>query len=254
MNQLLDSIKITYHEKPELNKPTLVVGLSGIGNVGLIAAHHIIKNTDAKKFAEIHSPYFIHPLAPVPAVMSLDGVIEPMKDELYYDTDHNLIILIGYYQGSTTESYYRLMEEIHQMCLEFKVSRIITLGGYGTGTKEQKPKVYSVVSRSELIDTVSNYNVIFQSGLNGPIAGMSGLLIKLAKDMDIDGIFLAASTQGNYPDPRAAKEILLRAASLLDIPLDTTDIDNEIIMLEDALPSQPPKQEPEKKDYLSYIN
>jgi hypothetical protein len=253
MNKLLDEIKITYHEKPELNKPTLIVGLSGVGNVGLIAAHHLIKNTNAKKFAEIHSPYFIHPLAPVPGIMSLNGVIEPMKDEIHYDKTHNLIILIGYYQGSTTESYYRLMEEIHQMCQEFEVTRIITLGGYGIGTKD-KPQVYSVVSHSELIDTIAAQDVIFQSGLNGPIAGMSGLLIKLAKDNNIDGIFLAASTQGNYPDPRAAKEILQRAASILNIPLDTTDIDNEIQLLEDTLTPPPPEKQPEQKDYLSYIN
>jgi hypothetical protein len=250
---LLDEVKITYLEKPELNTPTLVVGLSGVGNVGLIAVHHLIKNTDAKKFAEVYSPFFVHPLAPVPGIMSVDGVVEPMKDELHYDKKHDIIFLIGYYQGSTPESYYRLLEEIHRMCQDFKVQRILTLGGYGIGRKGT-PQVYSVVSRSELIDTVAAYDVVFQSGLNGPIAGMSGLLIKLARDIGIDGIFLSASTPGNYPDPRAAKEVLLRAAAILNIPLDTTEIDREIEFLEETFLPPSSEKKAEQKDYLSYIN
>jgi len=252
MKDLLDEIRIIYLKDPELSEPTLVVGLSGVGNVGLIAAHHLIKNIDAEKFGEVHSPFFIHPLAPVPAIMSVDGIVEPMKDELYCNEEHNLIILIGYYQGSTTESYYRLVEEIGQMCQKFKVKQILALGGYGTGT-HGTPSVYSVVSRSELIETTAAHNVVFQSGLNGPIAGMSGLLIKLASDTDIDGIFLAASTEGNYPDPRAAKEVMLRAASVLNIKIDTEEIENEIKMIEEAFQPQA-EEKPDRKDYLSYIN
>ena len=252
MKNLLDEIRITYLQEPELTEPTLVVGLSGVGNVGLIAAHHLIKNIKAEKFGEVCSPFFIHPLAPVPAMMSVDGVVEPMKDELYYNEEQSLIILIGYYQGSTPESYYKLAEEIGRMCQKFKVKQILTLGGYGVGT-HGIPRVYSVVSRSELIDTIATHDVVFQSGLNGPIAGMSGLLIKLAGDADIDGIFLAASTEGNYPDPRAAKEVMLRAASILNIEISTEEIENEIKIIEEVFQPQS-EEKPDRKDYLSYIN
>ena len=252
MKDLLDEIRITYKKEPELSEPTLLVGLSGVGNVGLIAAHHLIRNIGAERFGDVYSPFFIHPLAPVPAIMSVDGVVEPMKDELYYSEEENLIILIGYYQGSTPESYYRLVEEIGKMCQKFKVKLILTLGGYGIGTRGT-PTVYSVVSRSELIETIAAHDVIFQSGLNGPIAGMSGLLIKLAADTDIDGIFLAATTEGSYPDPRAAKEVMLRAASILNIKINTDEIDGEIKMIEEAFQPQA-EERPQGRDYLSYIN
>ena len=49
------NIIINYIEKPELKNVTFIEGLPGIGNVGKLAAEHLIDEVGAKKFMEIYS-------------------------------------------------------------------------------------------------------------------------------------------------------------------------------------------------------
>ena len=50
---------IKYEHMPELNRPILIEGLPGIGNVGKIACDFLCEKIDAKKFATIYSESFI---------------------------------------------------------------------------------------------------------------------------------------------------------------------------------------------------
>ena len=43
---------------PTLENPVFVQGLPGFGNVGRIAAHLLIKFSEARPFAELYSPSF----------------------------------------------------------------------------------------------------------------------------------------------------------------------------------------------------
>ncbi len=54
----MDDIVIRYLEKPKLKNAVFVEGLPGIGNVGKLAAEHLIDELEAKKFAEIVSKHF----------------------------------------------------------------------------------------------------------------------------------------------------------------------------------------------------
>ena len=53
--------------EPQLKEPIFVEGLRGFGNVGTIAARHLIESTGAKVFAELYAPmaqvYFVQPEA-----------------------------------------------------------------------------------------------------------------------------------------------------------------------------------------------
>ena len=49
---------ISYYEEPVLNKPVLIEGLPGVGNVGKIAADFLAEKLEAKHFATVLSKHF----------------------------------------------------------------------------------------------------------------------------------------------------------------------------------------------------
>ncbi|HUV25030.1 MAG TPA: PAC2 family protein, partial [Methanomassiliicoccales archaeon] len=54
----MESIKTIFYEEPELVEPILIEGLPGVGNVGKLAAEHLLDQIDAVKFADIYSKHF----------------------------------------------------------------------------------------------------------------------------------------------------------------------------------------------------
>jgi len=96
----MDKITVIYSEEPVLDNPILVEGLPGVGNVGKLAAEHLLDQLKATKFADIYSVHF-----PPQVVLNDEGVVKLVNNELYYsksDGKHpDLILMVGDYQGLT---------------------------------------------------------------------------------------------------------------------------------------------------------
>ena len=54
----IDEISTVYLKKPDLNNPVCIEGLPGVGNVGKLAAEHLIDEVNAQRFVEIYSTDF----------------------------------------------------------------------------------------------------------------------------------------------------------------------------------------------------
>jgi len=249
-------------ELPQLDAPVFIEGLGGLGNVGMLAATHLIKELDAIKIANVYSPYFVRTASPIPGIMYVDGVVELLKDEIYYDPEENLMIFVGPYQGSTIESYYMFAETILDFCAECGVRRIFTLGGYGTGRHVDEPKVYGVATDAKLVEEIKNHGVHVEKGYHGPITGMAGLLIGLGKELGFEGICLRGETHGEYPDPEAASAVFRALTSILGIKASTDALDREIEILEEEMRRvaeqekrrrQRPEFVPFDERYLGYV-
>jgi len=104
----MEEIIISIIEKPKIKNVILIEGLPGVGNVGKLAAEHLIDELKAVKFADIYSKYF-----PPQVLVDDNGVVKLVNNELYY-VKHNkkikkdLIFLVGDYQGLTPEGQYNL--------------------------------------------------------------------------------------------------------------------------------------------------
>ena len=95
---------IRYDSYPELDRPILIEGLPGIGNVGKITADFLCEKLGGKKFASVYSES-------VPPLVMLDNdcVVHMACNELWYVKDVNgkdIVFLRGNYQGSTPEGQY----------------------------------------------------------------------------------------------------------------------------------------------------
>mgnify|MGYP003873273161 CR=1 FL=1 len=251
---MMEDIVIKYRtKKPRLEDPIFIEGLSGVGDVGRLAAEYMIRKLNGKKLADIYSQFFAMPPLLIPGVKYERGVAELLKDELFYDEKNNLIILTGYYQGYRPENYYRYADKLLDLCDEFNVSRIFTLGGYTTGRYLKNPGVYVVTTSDELVEEMKKYGL--KVGNSGNVFGVTGVLLGLGRERGKEVICLLGETHGAYPDPKGAKVVLEKLVEITNIELDLEEIKNESDKLDEEFErfmAERLKTE-EKKEEFSYI-
>ena len=221
--------KIKEIEEIELEDPIVLEGLPGIGFVGKIVVDQIIKQLDAKKFAELESDYF-----PPQVTMKKNGLIEHMKNEFYYLKDvgkfnQDLILLTGNSQASDFEGQIIISKILANYFEDKKAKKIFTLGGLGTGEMIEKSRVCIAGNNKELIDEVLEIeNTTIRKDEGGAIIGASGLLLYYAEKMGIDAVCLMGETPGFYIDPSAAKEMLLVLFEILQFEIDLEEINEQV--------------------------
>ncbi|PJB20939.1 MAG: proteasome assembly chaperone family protein, partial [Euryarchaeota archaeon CG_4_9_14_3_um_filter_38_12] len=200
----MDNVLVRYIKKPKLVEPVLIGGLPGVGNIGKLAADHLVDETGAEKIAEIYSKHF-----PPQVIVKDDGVIRQVNNELYYLKNPEIIILVGDYQGLTPEGQYELADVVLNIVEKFGVKKIFTLGGYGLGRMIKRPRVLGAATNEELVREMKKYGVVFPKGEPGSgIIGASGLLLGMGLFRGMDGVCLMGETSGYFVDPKAARAVL----------------------------------------------
>lgn len=251
----MEDIVVVFKERPVLKDPILVEGLPGVGNVGKLAAEHLVDQLKAVKFADIYSKYF-----PPQVLVNDAGTIKLVSNELYYvrrpTAKNDLIILIGDYQGLTPDGQYELSDRVLRIAKDLGVKRIFTLGGYGLGRMIDKPRVLGAATDPELVEEMKKNGVTFSKGEPGSgIVGASGLLLGLGRLYDIRSVCLMGETSGYFVDPKGAQAVLEVLARILEVKLDMSELESkaeQIDMLTSKLREVEPQPEPKRED-LGYI-
>ncbi len=225
---------------PKLNKPVLMEGLPGIGNVGKIAVDFLIEELKAKKLYSFFSHRFPHSV-----FVNEDNLVEMPKIEIYYKKfkgeKKDLLLLTGDIQPIDEESCYTFCEEILKIAGKYNCSEIITTGGIGLQHVPDKPKVYCTANDLKLYQEYVKKGMLVEKdifGIVGPIVGVSGILLGLGKKRKVKAASLLAETFGNplYLGIKGAKEILrvlekrfTLGVNLKKLSKDITEVENELI-------------------------
>lgn len=225
----MDDIVFKFKEKPQLKDTVLIEGLPGVGNVGKLAAEHLIDEIGGELFCEIYSIYL-----PPQVLVSEDGIAKLVNNELYYKKDVgengvDLLILTGDYQGMTPQGQYRLTDKILSLSEDYDIKKIFSLGGYGQGEMVEKPDVLGAVTNEDLIDEMEEIGVVFsEEHPSSGIVGASGLLIGLGKRLyDIEGVCLMGETSGYFVDPGAARAVLKILVKSLEFEVEYDKLDDK---------------------------
>lgn len=252
---MMEDIVIKYLEKPKLEDPVFIEGLPGIGNVGKLAAEHLIDELGAVKFAEVYSKFF------PPQVIVMDGgVVKMVDNEFFYHRRRgkgDLVFLVGDYQGLTPEGQYELTDFVLKILKDLGVKRCYTLGGYGVGRMVEKPKVYGAATDEDLVKEMERHGVTFARGEPGTgIVGASGLVLGLGRLYDMRSVCLMGETSGYFVDPKSAQAVLEVLTKTLDVKIDFKELESKAKQI-DAITSrlrevETPKPEEPRKD-LGYI-
>ena len=251
----MEDVVLVYKEKPELTDPILIEGLPGVGNVGKLAAEHLVDQLKAKKFVDMFSKYF-----PPQVLVDDSGIVKLVNNEMFYvkreQARHDLVVLIGDYQGLTPDGQYELADRTLKLAQDLGVKRIFTLGGYGLGKLVEKPRVLGAVSHEDLVPEMKELGVTFSKGEPGSgIVGASGLLLGLGKVYGMRSVCLMGETSGYFVDPKAAQVVLEVLSKVLEVELDFSDLEDkaeQIDLLTSKLKETEPQVEPRKED-LGYI-
>ncbi len=214
---------------PKLNKPILIEGLPGIGNVGKVAVDFLIDELKAKKLYEITSYTFPHSV-----FVNEDNLVELPIVEVFYKrlgSKRDLLLLGGDVQPIDEVSSYEFSERILDIVQKFKGEEVITLGGIGLADIPKKPRVYCTGNTKKIIERYKSSMVITNLyGVVGPIIGVSGLLVGLASRRNLEAISFLAETYGHpmYLGIKGAKEILKILNKNLNLNIDINKLDREI--------------------------
>jgi len=251
----MEDIVVVFKEKPVLREPILVEGLPGVGNVGKLAAEHLVDQLKAVKFAEMFSKFF-----PPQVLVNDAGTIRLVSNEIYYvqrpDANNDIVIMIGDYQGLTPDGQYELSDKTLKIAKDLGVRRIFTLGGYGLGKMIEKPRVLGAATDIELVEEMKNFGVTFSKGEPGSgIVGASGLLLGLGNLYGMRSVCLMGETSGYFVDPKGAQAVLEVLAKILGVKIDFTELETkakQIDQITSKLREAEPPVEPKRED-LGYI-
>jgi uncharacterized protein (TIGR00162 family) len=251
----MEDIVVVFKEKPVLREPILVEGLPGVGNVGKLAAEHLVDQLKAVKFAEMFSKFF-----PPQVLVNDAGTIRLVSNEMYYvqrpDANNDIVIMTGDYQGLTPDGQYELSDKTLKIAKDLGVRRIYTLGGYGLGKMIEKPRVLGAATDIELVEDMKTFGVTFSKGEPGSgIVGASGLLLGLGNLYGMRSVCLMGETSGYFVDPKGAQAVLEVLAKILGVKIDFTELETkaqQIDQITSKLREAEPPVEPKRED-LGYI-
>jgi uncharacterized protein len=248
-------MEIKLFRQPELEKPDLICGWPGIGNIGLLAADTLKGVLRAEEFGEIEPWEFFYP----EKVSIKDGLLQGLgfpTNKFYYNRleKRDLLLFIGEKQPTEGEKMYATGEKAYHMANlvldvaeKFGCRRVYTSGACVSPIHHtMKPRVISVVSSDNLIQEVKRYpNTILMSELGGReaegvITGLNGLLLAVAKERGLESVCLMGEipdwlSNSPFPYPRASKSVLEVFAHILGIEIDFGILDRMIAQIEEIV-------------------
>lgn len=222
-----------YGKKPKLNKPILIEGLPGIGNVGKVAVDFIIEETKAKRIASFFSYHLPHSV-----FVNEENLVELPKLELYHTKikQSDILLLAGDVQPIDEISCYEFCDAVLDAFQDFKGSEIITLGGIGMRQVPKKPQVYCTGNSKQIIKKYKENTSINDKlfGVVGPVIGVSGVLLGLAERRKISAISLLVETFGHplYLGVNGSRELVKILNSKLGLGINLESLDKEIKKIE----------------------
>jgi len=188
-----------HREDIELDAPTLIEGLPGVGLVGKIAADHLVDALDMTCYASVHCEGL-----PEVAVFGEDDSTFDPPVRLYADEEHDLLALQSDVPVSPSvaddfsASFTRWLAE--------RDATALYVSGLPT-EKEGVPSLYGVAS-GQATQLLDDYDISAPAE-SGVISGPTGALLYEANRADLDALGLVVEANRNFPDPEAARVVLL---------------------------------------------
>jgi len=248
-------MELRFHNRPEMNKPRMLVGLPGMGMVAKNTIDYFRDCLKPELFADIHVPNLSPSVACFDKglVIPMDRAVSPFK--FYFSKEKNIILFSGEMQFGHAEKDNELAEKIVEAAKLCDVEIIYTVIATHIIKYVEEPEVSGVATSQELLSFLESKEVKVADG-RLQISGVNGVVIEYAKNIGIKGISLLCETA--FPetlDIKACYAGIKKASELLDIDIDLNKIELEVKKFDESLKRHLKKiNEKRKKDEdLSYI-
>jgi len=206
--------------------PVVLAAWPGMGNVGLITVNYIRNKLNAQPFAEIDmSPFFIPD-----SIVVKDGIAKfpEIPTSIFYHTQNpDLIIFESNAQVSGREGII-VIRTILDVITQFPTAKIFTFAAYTQPVSyKDESEIMVTCNNTTLLNSLLLKNISAMP--DGYIAGLNGLILGVAASRQIDAGCLLGTIPTyaiNLSYPKAALAQIETISSILELSIDTTDLQN----------------------------
>lgn len=213
-------VDITVTSDANLDSPTLVEGLPGVGLVGKIAADHMKEELEMEEYGSVRS----EGLPPVSVFEAGNREVKsPVR--LFVDEAHDLLALHSAVPIEVLDEQV-FVEELTEWVAEVDATPIYLAGIAEERDPGDAPEVYG-------ISTGAGGDLLSDAGVEPPtetglIQGPGGALLQEAKDRDVDAVGLLVESDPRFPDPQGAQRIIDRGIEpIAGVEVDTGRLSEE---------------------------
>lgn len=213
-------VEISTRDDIDLDSPTLIEGLPGVGLVGKIAADHVLDELGLVEYGAID----IDSNPPV-AVFEEDDrdVKSPMR--LFASPEDDLLVLQSAVPIEAV-SAREFFETFTEWVADTDVTPIYLAGIAEEREPGDAPEVYGI-STGACGDLLSDAGVEPPTE-TGLIQGPGGALLREAKGRDVDAVGLLVESDPRFPDPQGAQRIIDRGIEpIAGVEVDTDRLSEE---------------------------
>ena len=199
----------------ELDSPTLVEGLPGVGLVGKTAADHLVNTFEMEYYAGVHCDG-------VPQVGVYRGERSALRPpvRLHADAERNLVVLQSDVPVSPSEA------TAFAACItgwldEHDVTPLYLSGLPSQSESSRELYGVSTGNADRLLDDAG----VVPPAEGGLVSGPTGALLYHAERTGLDSVGLIVETDPRFPDPEAARVVLDHGvAPITDLEIETKDL------------------------------
>ena len=122
---------------------------------------------------------------------------------------------------------YDFAESIIDYSKKNQIKKIIIISGMETVNRDPKaPKIFGLVTHQSLEKLLYDFGI--SKFLAGSIFGTDAAIISVFRKTKIPALVLYAECHPFFPDPKASVVAIVTIAKILDVKVDTRDIQNKI--------------------------
>lgn len=212
-------IRLREIEKLTLHQGVLIQGLPGVGLVGKIAVDYIIRELRLRKVAELYTDGLLVQ-SNVAVLVDNEAVLRiPTYDFYLYSGTRDILFLTA-----PTQPVPWMQYEVAEHTLDYfqSIGGVEVIGACGT-TMGEGEGVYFAVTDPEIREKLVTLG--FKPSPGGIITGACGLLPALAALRGMRAFVLMGYTSQLEMDPVAAKQLVQALCKLLEINVDTRNLD-----------------------------
>ncbi len=226
----MEGSELRVDHRPALRDPVLVCSFRGWNDGGQgasLATQFLSRNWSADRFAEIESEDFFDFQATRPHVSLIDGNIRRIDwpSNIFHEARLNggprdVVLLLGTEPNLRWKTFTSL---ITGLATDLGVGMMVTLGSLLADVPHTRP---APVTASATDPALMEKLGVQPSRYEGP-TGVVGVLHDACREVGIPGVSLWAAVPHYVsltPSPRAAKALCDRLGTLLEVPVDTSEL------------------------------
>jgi predicted ATP-grasp superfamily ATP-dependent carboligase len=184
---------------------TLLVGFPSNGLVGTFSVSYLIHHLKMKQIGEIEMPDL-----PLTLFVEEGEILSPIRA---YNKNNLFVIISDVPFDQYLAEKFALA--INEFCKKNAIKKIVIVSGMETvNQKKGNPKIYGLVTHSTLDGLLYN--------------GTDAAIISVFRKTNIPALVLYAECHPFFPDPEASIIAIVTLAKILDVEIDTRDIENKI--------------------------